>query len=212
MEDFQRAACIIHFLNLLKLIYFSLHQAVVNSGTAANYLPETLKGFTVTSRSINTGSNTLLGRVPQRVTSLEPIMWAPVCVLSRFKRVWLCVIPWTVAGQASLSKGFSRQEHWNGLPCLSPRTNHTHHLIEKFTLKVIHMFSFISMSKQDAFSYEPLSTFQWVSKINMKFLKVKNFKTDSQVNVGNFAYLIHSLFIQWKSSFSITASQFHSHN
>ena len=29
--------------------------------------------------------------------------------------------PWTVAYQAPLSMGFSRQEYWSGLPCLSPR-------------------------------------------------------------------------------------------
>ena len=28
--------------------------------------------------------------------------------------------PWTVAHQAPLSKGFSRQEHWSGLPFLLP--------------------------------------------------------------------------------------------
>ena len=28
--------------------------------------------------------------------------------------------PWTVAGQAPLSMGFSRQECWSGLPCPSP--------------------------------------------------------------------------------------------
>ena len=27
---------------------------------------------------------------------------------------------WTVAFQAPLSKGFSRQEYWSGLPCLPP--------------------------------------------------------------------------------------------
>ena len=30
------------------------------------------------------------------------------------------VTPWTVACQASLSMGFSRQEYWSGLPFLSP--------------------------------------------------------------------------------------------
>ena len=35
-------------------------------------------------------------------------------------RVWLYVTPWTVGRQAPLSMGFSRQEYWNGLPCLSP--------------------------------------------------------------------------------------------
>ena len=29
--------------------------------------------------------------------------------------------PWTVAHQAPLSMGFSRQEYWSGLPLLSPR-------------------------------------------------------------------------------------------
>ena len=28
--------------------------------------------------------------------------------------------PWTVARQAPLSMGFSRQEYWTGLPCPSP--------------------------------------------------------------------------------------------
>ena len=30
-------------------------------------------------------------------------------------------VPWTIAYQASLSMGFSRQEYWSGLPCPSPR-------------------------------------------------------------------------------------------
>ena len=30
------------------------------------------------------------------------------------------VSPWTVAHQAPLSKGFSRQEYWSGLPFISP--------------------------------------------------------------------------------------------
>ena len=37
-----------------------------------------------------------------------------------FSRVQLSVILWTVAHQASLSMGFSRQEFWSGLPCLPP--------------------------------------------------------------------------------------------
>ena len=42
-------------------------------------------------------------------------------LLSRFSRVQLSVTPWTAAHQASPSKGFSRQEHWSGLPFPSPR-------------------------------------------------------------------------------------------
>ena len=32
--------------------------------------------------------------------------------------------PWTVAGQASLSMGFSRQEYWSGVPCPSSGDRH----------------------------------------------------------------------------------------
>ena len=41
-------------------------------------------------------------------------------MLSSFSRVRLFVTAWTVAHQASLSLGFSRQEYWNGLPFPSP--------------------------------------------------------------------------------------------
>ena len=41
-------------------------------------------------------------------------------VLSRFSHVQLCAALWTAACQAPLSIGCSRQEHWSGLPCLSP--------------------------------------------------------------------------------------------
>ena len=34
--------------------------------------------------------------------------------------VWLFVTPWTVACQAPLSMGFSRQEYWSRLPCPPP--------------------------------------------------------------------------------------------
>ena len=36
---------------------------------------------------------------------------------SPFSHVRLLVTPWTVACQATLSMGFSRQESWSGLPC-----------------------------------------------------------------------------------------------
>ena len=42
------------------------------------------------------------------------------CVLSRFSHVRLLATPWTVAHQAPLSMGFSRQEFWGGLPCPPP--------------------------------------------------------------------------------------------
>ena len=41
-------------------------------------------------------------------------------LLSRFSRVQLCATPLTAAHQAPPSLGFSRQEHWSGLPFPSP--------------------------------------------------------------------------------------------
>ena len=43
-----------------------------------------------------------------------------ICVLSCIGYVQVFAAPWTVAHQAPLSMGFSRQEHWSGLPCPPP--------------------------------------------------------------------------------------------
>ena len=71
-------------------------------------------------------------------TNLFPLIWAPTLIWS--KRLYLrnsstslfavcCLVaklcptlatPWTVAHQALLSVGFSRQEYWSGLPFPSP--------------------------------------------------------------------------------------------
>ena len=42
-------------------------------------------------------------------------------MLSLFSHVWLFATLWTVILRAPLSKGFSRQEYWGGLPCPPPR-------------------------------------------------------------------------------------------
>ena len=41
-------------------------------------------------------------------------------MLSCFSRVQLCATLWTVARQAPLSTGFSREEYWSGLPFPPP--------------------------------------------------------------------------------------------
>ena len=43
-----------------------------------------------------------------------------VYMLSRFSCVRFCGSPWSVAHRVPLSTGFSRQEHWSGLPFLPP--------------------------------------------------------------------------------------------
>ena len=51
----------------------------------------------------------------RRVRSLERSLCVSGCVLSH---IWLFVSPWTVASQAPLSMGFSRQNCWSGLHAL----------------------------------------------------------------------------------------------
>ena len=46
--------------------------------------------------------------------------WLLLLLLSRSSCVWLCATPQTAAHQAPLSLGFSRPEHWSGLPFPSP--------------------------------------------------------------------------------------------
>ena len=53
--------------------------------------------------------------------SVHFCMHVGVCVLSRFNHVHLFATLWTVAYQAPLPMGFSRQEYWSGLPCPPPR-------------------------------------------------------------------------------------------
>ena len=55
------------------------------------------------------------------LTTVILLKWARHCAaLSRFSCVRLFTTSWTVAHQAYLSIGFSRQEYWSGLPCLPP--------------------------------------------------------------------------------------------
>ena len=55
---------------------------------------------------------------PLTTVSYQLLMFTDhACMLSHYSQVWLFVTLWTVAHQAPLSLGFSRQEYWSGLPC-----------------------------------------------------------------------------------------------
>ena len=65
-------------------------------------------------------------RVRHSWTTNISLFWYQLLSLRQMKkekvsRVWLFATPWTVAHQARLSMGFSRQEYWSGLPCPPPR-------------------------------------------------------------------------------------------
>ena len=57
------------------------------------------------------------------ITQVEKLWFSltlDTCVLSHFSHVQFFVTLWTVAHQAPLSMGFSRQEYWSGLPRSPP--------------------------------------------------------------------------------------------
>ena len=48
------------------------------------------------------------------------VLCVHACMVSHVSHVRLFASPWTVARQAPLSTGFSRQDSWSGLPCPPP--------------------------------------------------------------------------------------------
>ena len=66
------------------------------------------------------GSGRMNGLIYQALIMGRPTPSLSLCVLRRFSRVRLFVTPWTVARQAPLSMGFSRQEYWSGFRCPPP--------------------------------------------------------------------------------------------
>ena len=80
---------------------------------------------------VNHGFQTkeISGLIATLCVSIEPLGKLLLLLLpSRFSRVRLCATPETAAHQAPPSLGFSRQEHWSGLPLPSPfgKTRHGH--------------------------------------------------------------------------------------
>ena len=65
-------------------------------------------------KQLSTHTHTVAGNSCRILTD------ALLLLLSHFIRVRLCATPDTAAHQAPPSLGFSRQEHWSGLPFPSP--------------------------------------------------------------------------------------------
>ena len=53
--------------------------------------------------------------------TIEVSIMSQFCSVQSLSRIQLFATPWTVACQAPLPMGFSRQQYWSGLPCPSPR-------------------------------------------------------------------------------------------
>ena len=104
-------------LLLLLLSRFSRVRLYATPQTAAHQAPPSL-GF---SRQEHLFIGTVICCIFCREVSLDllPILKSgsfPLLLLSHFSRVRLYATPQTAAHQAPLSLGFSRQEHWSGLP------------------------------------------------------------------------------------------------
>ena len=59
-------------------------------------------------------------KVRTSIKTYDRCEYTLLLLLSHFSRVRLCATLETAAHQAPLSLGFSRQEHWSGLPFPSP--------------------------------------------------------------------------------------------
>ena len=78
-------------------------------------------------------------------------LWMCVCaqVLSH---VWLFASPWTVAHQAPLSMGFSRQKYWSGLPLPTPGIfPHLWTLVYKYLFEYL-LSNFLVICTEEGFS------------------------------------------------------------
>ncbi|CAI9169441.1 unnamed protein product [Rangifer tarandus platyrhynchus] len=58
---------------------------------------------------------TRISCIADRFFTAEPINPLSVMCIKSLSHVQLFATPWSIAPQAPLSKGFSRQEHWSGL-------------------------------------------------------------------------------------------------
>ena len=83
--------------------------------------------FSLLVKITNKRNDSLPHRIIPRITEddrmkvlLNKRMLLPLLLLSRFSRFRLCATPETAAHQAPPSLGFSKQEHWSGLPFPSP--------------------------------------------------------------------------------------------
>ena len=80
-------------------------------------------------------------------------------------RVRLFGTPWTVACQAPLSMGFSRQECWNGLPFPSPGDSSRHFGNSyQFTLHIFLIRRKLHLKIRKMQEYKEMQNFMWVAE------------------------------------------------
>ena len=78
--------------------------------------------------------------------------WKVKSEVKTISHVRLLATPWTVADQAPLSLGFSRQEYWSGVPLLSPAEGGWVHVCLNVFI-MFYLFSFILNKYFDIYIY-----------------------------------------------------------
>ena len=95
-------------------VYISVHSPLCSKGALLpNSSKETTKQLDFVHVSYYCFVQARIEVLPQE-SKAERVLCSPL------SHVQLFATPWTVALQAPLSMGFSRQEYWSGLPFLSP--------------------------------------------------------------------------------------------
>ena len=110
------------------------------------------------------------------------------CMLSGFICAWLCATLWMAAHQAPLSKGFSRQEHWSGLPFPLPDFRALFYPPESLfcgcILFVLHMVWLKSLSIN-------LRIILWIlPRLSKYFCKCKN-QESMQLSLSHVKFCVH---------------------
>ena len=94
--------------------------ASASAPMVAVVLPKEPWGWATTSKDpSDSPGEALIHPNKSEATAQKPLFFRKTKVES-LSHVQLFATPWTVAYQALLSMGFSRQEYWSGLPFLSP--------------------------------------------------------------------------------------------
>ena len=114
-------------------------------------------------------------------------------LLSRISRVQLCATPEMAAHQAPLSLGFSRQEHWSGLPLPSLKTIYINILLGELTVGVVQSLSHVQLCSWTLALQASLSF-----TISQSLLKVMSIES---VMLSNYLILCHYLLLLPSISF-----------
>ena len=100
------------YLNIIFTVYINLPNYFY-----ASYIKMSIRKYLTQNKTLQCPKQ--VNATLQRI-NLTPGYDLLLLLLSHFSRVRLCVTPSTAAHKAPPSLGFSRQEHWSGLPLPSP--------------------------------------------------------------------------------------------